>query len=805
MLRAELKYLKQHKFMVVVLMVLLFVPAIYACTFLASMWDPYGQLEHLPVAIVNNDQSAKMNGKTISLGRQLTRSLIKSDSLDFRAVTTKKAQRGLKNGKYYAIYTVPQTFSKNATTVLTQHPKAMRLKLETSSGHNMTAGKMAVSAGDTIQTKLNGQVGKTYAKVLVSAVTKLADGMKQAATGSKQLASGQDQVNTGTQTLNTGIQKLASGSTALKSGSQTLGSGISSYVGAVGTVQSGSSQLANGLNQVNAAVPTLNTGMNQLQSGSSQLADGLSATTTGMSKLQSGASTLTEKLAEYQNSTAAIATKSTAFSTNLTAFANELKAQLQTNTDSTAQYTQLTNLISTIQTTLKSIETSQANTASAVSSAVASEAAELNLTADQSQKMQDAATQQVNSSTTKQTQALAPLLTQLQTALNRLTSTSQNSSDVTQLTTSLDGLTNAASQLATANNQLATAGTTLTAGSQTVTTGISNALVGTQKLSAGATTLNAGFSSALPQVTKLATALGTLSGGATTLNNGVAQLNRKGSALQTGANTITANLVKLASGAAQLSVGGKTLMAATQKLDIGSNQLSSKLAAATTSLPKLTFNARQSKDFASPVKVNHKEADTVPNNGTSMAPYMLGVSLYVGALALNLMFDAYTPRKRPHNGLSWWFSKAVIMDGFAILDATIVFAALTLLNGLAPVHLLQTWLMLELTSLAFVSLIMWLNLLLGKAGSFLAMVLLVVQLGGSAGTYPIVLSNHFFEWIHPYLPMSYVVSGLRQTIMIGGNAGLDMVVLGILVVVFSGLNIFHFARLSKRMTQMDFA
>lgn len=96
------------------------------------------------------------------------------------------------------------------------------------------------------------------------------------------------------------------------------------------------------------------------------------------------------------------------------------------------------------------------------------------------------------------------------------------------------------------------------------------------------------------------------------------------------------------------------------------------------------------------------------------------------------------------------------------------------------------------------------NLLIGKAGAFLAMVLLVIQLGGSAGTYPIVLSNHFFEWIHPFLPMSYVVSGLRQTIMIGDSSSFDMLVLLVLIVIFSLLNILHYTRLKGRMGQMDF-
>ncbi|MGC4431925.1 YhgE/Pip domain-containing protein, partial [Streptococcus suis] len=46
-----------------------------------------------------------------------------------------------------------------------------------------------------------------------------------------------------------------------------------------------------------------------------------------------------------------------------------------------------------------------------------------------------------------------------------------------------------------------------------------------------------------------------------------------------------------------------------------------------------------------------------------------------------------------------------------------------------------------------------------RYGSFISMIILLLQLGASAGTYPIQLSNKFFETVQPYLPMSYAVSG----------------------------------------------
>ncbi|WP_279234245.1 YhgE/Pip family protein [Oenococcus oeni] len=69
------------------------------------------------------------------------------------------------------------------------------------------------------------------------------------------------------------------------------------------------------------------------------------------------------------------------------------------------------------------------------------------------------------------------------------------------------------------------------------------------------------------------------------------------------------------------------------------------------------------------------------------------------------------------------------------------------------------------------------NLFFGHVGSAVALVLLVLQLSGSAGTYPIQLSNAFFEAIHPYLPMTYTVEALRKTISLNGNPAFDLILL----------------------------
>lgn len=112
MLKAELGYFKDHKLLIVVILAIALIPTIYAVTFLSSMWDPYGRTDQLPIAVVNDDHSASMSGKTLHVGDDLTKQLKDSNGFDFQFVSDHQAQQGLDSGKYYAIYKIPANFSK---------------------------------------------------------------------------------------------------------------------------------------------------------------------------------------------------------------------------------------------------------------------------------------------------------------------------------------------------------------------------------------------------------------------------------------------------------------------------------------------------------------------------------------------------------------------------------------------------------------------------------------------------------------------------------------------------------------------
>lgn len=418
------------------------------------------------------------------------------------------------------------------------------------------------------------------------------------------------------------------------------------------------------------------------------------------------------------------------------------------------------------------------------------------------------------------------------TAASQLnTGLTQFKTDLPQLTTGITTLANGATQLASGTAGLTTTSTQLTQGFQALSTGTDQLNQRSQQLAAGAGQVAAGtqqlatgtaqLSSQGNQLTRgsnqIATGLGTiqtklpglttgvtqLTNGAQRVGNGLNQLAANGNTLTTGNTQLTNGNQQLASGAQQLANGANQVTAADQTIQSGNQTLATKLGSAAKQ-GQVNPSSLTYQQIAKPVTTTHSDSDQAANNGTGMAPYMLSVSLFVGALAFNMMFDLYTPRKHPKSAFEWWCSKAILVLVFSLMESTIMLGLMMRIDALTPIHPFATWLVLILTALLFMTIVAWLNLVFGKAGAFFSMVLLVLQLGGSAGTYPIQLSGRFFQMIHPWLPMSYSVNGLRQTLMTGNSALGELGILALILVLFVAFTGLFFLRRYPRLAQIDF-
>ena len=271
MLGKEWKSLFKNKLLLVVVIAVIAIPTIYTTLFLGSMWDPYGNLDKLPVAVVNKDKPVTYNDKELKVGEKLVDKLKDEDSLCFNFVDQETAARGLKNGTYYKVITIPENFSENASTVMDEEPQKMELDYDTNPGTNYIASKMSETAMEKIKNSVAEEVTKTYVETVFDQIVTVGDGMQEAADGSEELKDGVTQLVDGNNTISENLNVLADSSLTFKDGSDTLEVGLKQYVDGVSTVGSGATQLDSGAGQLKDGIATAKTGTAQLASGTSQL------------------------------------------------------------------------------------------------------------------------------------------------------------------------------------------------------------------------------------------------------------------------------------------------------------------------------------------------------------------------------------------------------------------------------------------------------------------------------------------------------------------------------------------------------
>jgi putative membrane protein len=252
MIASEWQYLSERKMRLIVLVAIALIPAIYCFIYLSSMWNTYGRMDRLPVAIVNHDRSRSYQGEQLHIGKDLTHQLIKSKSLDFHQTASKTAFNQLRQGKYYMVLTIPKDFSGKATTLLGKRPQQMKLRVTFNSGQNFIASKMTTGAAAAIKSKVAAQITTLYTQIILTVLANTHTGMKAAASGSKAVDQGTQKLVAGQSALVAGTQKIHFGIGQLMAENQRLGDSLSRAQTGIGQLVKGTTAVKDGLDRLSA-------------------------------------------------------------------------------------------------------------------------------------------------------------------------------------------------------------------------------------------------------------------------------------------------------------------------------------------------------------------------------------------------------------------------------------------------------------------------------------------------------------------------------------------------------------------------
>lgn len=305
---------------------LIAVPLIVAGVLVWGLWNPADRLHNVTAAIVNNDEPVTVNGQLTPLGRLLSAGLVEGneDDTNYNWVLTneKGAQKGLADGSYVAVVTIPEDFSKNATSSATDGPDATQALIEVQSTDKSRLVDDAITTAitNTAVSMLNQTLTTAYLENMFLGFTTLGEKLGEAADGA--------------QSLSTGLSALSDGANQLSSGAQQYATGMWTFQQKTAALPAQTQQLADVAAQTNAVAQQVASGLTPVAQGIAGLAQNcqyvssdatfcgtLSALSGGLTPLAAGASGVAQGTAGVATGSQALATGMTELSGGVTELA----------------------------------------------------------------------------------------------------------------------------------------------------------------------------------------------------------------------------------------------------------------------------------------------------------------------------------------------------------------------------------------------------------------------------------------------------------------------------------------------------
>lgn len=707
---------------VIVSMGLVVVPALYAWFNIAASWDPYGNTKALKVAVANNDKGYKSDliPVRVNVGETIISTLHANDQLDWQFVKSDKAIDGVKSGEYYAAIVIPKGFSADMMTLFSPDIKHAQLKYYLNEKINPIAPHITDQGATTVVNTID----KTFAKTIAQVGLDLASSILHYSQ-SPQMAEYMRNLNGN---LTTMADTLSGASQQVTSYSQLLGS-------ANDIVDSTGKLLASATKAGKQAQNALKQGKSGATSFTSAGANVTSSVNAALDQV-SGA--FDQVAAKVNKAFDAIGKDSDTAASQLTT----LSEQVSSGESLYDTYiTSLNHMRESVEQLPDSDSAKQA-----LLEAIDREITLLEAAKGDSQKL----AQQLKDASTQVTQDTVAAERSRKEILNRITSAKQSISNVRD-----DYATNVKPKI----DALASTVSTLISQTDSMITQLS----GTTD-SLNDVTSNVG--------TNIASIRSTLDGIATKLNSSATTLN--------------------------------TLITAMNSSDNGAEN-SDELKSLTTSNASTLSTL-----ISAPVALHRVAVYPIANYGSAMAPFYTILSIWVGAIILCAMLKVtISDREKAHvlglgdtlpriagpsgpgNASRWglrldheYFGRYAIFALLALLQGTLVCLGDMYFLGVQANHALQFLAVGWLAALVFSNIVYTLTVSFGDIGKAVAVVLLVMQVAGSGGTFPIETLPKFFQMLYPFLPFPHAIDAMHAAMAgsYGNEYLLDMVYLALFLI-----------------------
>lgn len=646
---------------IIVVLALMILPSLYAWFNIKASWDPYSNTGGIQVAVVNNDQGATYDGKQVNIGSQLTDELKDNKNIGWTFVDQVEAEKGVKNGYYYASVTIPENFSRNiASLTASEHTKA-EIIYTVNEKKNAVAPKITKSGVTTIQQQVTSNIVETVNYLIFDVFNKLSVEISQNLPQLKSL-----------------IQIIY---------------------------------------EVDEKIPDINNAANEAYDGALTLQSVVKQTQENMPLIQ-----------DTVNKASQTVESSRLFLEQVQEALSNVNPQIKENLIAIQTNAQIANTL--IHNAVGQIDSSPT----------------------EAKRSLEQAKERVND----QQLALTQVIDYLE-SLKRIAKTNDLSSIVGPLQTQKIKVQNlyetATALTANANQKLSVDTITkLRDDSDAIVEFLTNLINMYDKTIA-------------PEIEQLVNnALTVVQQTSVLIQDAQSTLPKLESLLSTATSTVDFGIQQMDILKKELPLIESSIQSTAQKLKAldEEEQLNEML-------NLLKLDAKKEAEFlASPVDVKQISLYAIPNYGSAMSPFFTTLSLWVGALILvSLLSVNAVP---PSENLDKKGIRLAYLGRYLTFLTIVVFQALIVTLG--DLYLLKAYVVNKLTfvvfaifiSIVFCTIVYTLVSVFGNAGKALAMILLVLQISASGGTFPIEVMPNFFQAIHPILPFTYAIGGMREAV-----------------------------------------
>jgi len=682
---------------------LIFLPSLYAWLNIYASMDPYAHTSNMKIAIVNEDMGTTVRNEAINVGNEVIENLQTNESFTWELENEKQAMQHLKNGDYFAMIVIPNDFSQKLTSILTKQPTKARIDYYVNEKKNPIAPKITSKGASVLTQQVSSEFVSTVNGTLFSIFNTIGLEMEREIPDFRKF---ENYVFTIEQHLPDINSFLTQASNQGKDADQLLDRAITQIPQVEQLTTNGLATIQKGLNLVNEADALFN-----------ELSPLIKKDVQTVQNIAQHFTDIINKLNRIDlDSTSIAQTKET------------LKNQLLKSKENIAHSIQtleaLQKLIQADALTRKQLEDSLEHI---IASLQQSNAKDNQQIIEQLTAIQDAL--QNNPSFTDSTlnalqdlQQLNTLHADILTKIEQLQLIDKNV--IKQDITAIQNI----AQNATANLQKF-----LAYYNESLEPQIRSTLSSAKNTLSSASSMLTDVKQFIPQATdKLTQAKNTLG----TANNALQKI-------QVEFPTLSTKIKDLAN----------KLRTLENEADISE----------IVQLLKNDVNAERD-FFEEPIKLEEHRIFPIANYGTAMTPFYTVLSIWVGCLLLISLLSVNLHDNSPYSIREIYFGRLLTFATFSIIQTLIItIGDIFLVDGSiqAPVYFILFGL---LISIVFVTVVYTLVSVFGNVGKALAIVMLVLQIAGSGGTYPVELLPRFFQIINPFLPFTYAIEMMREAV-----------------------------------------